>query len=65
MDTLLAPRNPAWRHGPRVAAARRVRPAAPRRLGAAVMGAVRGSRRGHFQPAAHCPSLPRLTYGLI
>ncbi len=64
MDTLPILRNPAWRHGSRLATGR-AGPAAPRRLGAAAMGAIRRAPRGHFAPTARCRSLPRLAFGLI
>ena len=58
-------RDPAWRHGLRLAAMRRAGRAAPRRLGAAPTGAIRRAERGHLLPAARCRSLPRLSFGLI
>jgi hypothetical protein len=63
MDLLDPARNPLWRHGQRVAACARPRGVAPRRRGAAAMGAVRGAARVHLAPAVRCRSLPRLAFG--
>ena len=65
MDTLPRPRNPAWRHGLRLAGARDgLRPATgARRPVAAALGAARGLCRGRYRPPARCRSLPRLAFG--
>jgi len=65
MGTLPIIRDPAWRHGLRLAGIRRAGRAAPRRLGAAPTGAHRRAARGHLLPAGRCRSLPRLSFGLI
>ena len=62
MDTHSVPRDPAWRHGSRIAAAGRDRATAARRAGASAMG-VRGQViRARASLAPRCRSLPRLAF---